>query len=236
MGILVAHGGTVVGIDDAVAVDILILDVSGLLGGNSVVRISAHDRHIVVEVLLGEQAVGDIEIVCTDGVPLAADGIAGDELASRDIEPLVAVVGESSAYGKVGVLVEILVVGNTDFKAPGLCLAHVCRSVEQTGTEGGRQAHDEVVGNLVIVVKVDVESIVEKGQVHTCIEDLHGLPLEVRVAVLCFGTGRIDKRLVGIRTHIVVAEHTERHACLPAAHPADILQEFLLVDVPTRRD
>ena len=87
-----------------------------------------------------------------------------------------------------------------------------------------------------IVVKVDVESIVEKGQVHTCIEDLNGLPLEVRVAVLCFGTGRIDKRLVGIRTHVVVAKHTEGNAGLPAAHPADILQEFLLVDVPSRCD
>ena len=116
--ILIAHCGAVVGIDDTVSVDILVLDIAGLLSGHSVVRISAHDGYVIVEVLLGEQAVGDIEVVGADCVSLAADGIAGDELASRDIEPLVAVVGESSAYGEVGILVEILVVGNTNFKAP----------------------------------------------------------------------------------------------------------------------
>ena len=97
--VLIADSGTVVGIDDTVSVDILVFDITRLLGSDSVVRISAYDCYVVVKVLLGEQTVSHIEVIRTDGMSLAADGIAGNEFPSGDVKPLVAVVGETAADG-----------------------------------------------------------------------------------------------------------------------------------------
>ena len=110
-----------------------------------------------------------------------------------------------------------------------------------------REVEQQILGCIGIIIKIELQAVVECGEVETKVQRTGLLPFQILVGdVGCSGSslfvfaisGIISSELshIGVVADTVVTRRTIRYAEFQQINPVHILHEILLVDFPSGRE